>query len=144
MLDECNEEVDEDDFINFQYNQVKENESLSDSQLKLIENFDTCIKSIIDEYFINGDAHDVIQALSRFSLKQHEDGEILSYIIILALEKSNVYKELISRLLHDLNGIILHVNDYIKGFHILLTTQLILVQKNENFIYILRCLVFLF
>jgi len=55
-------------------------------------------------------------------LKQHGDGEWLVYIITIALEKSNVHKELISRLLHDLNGIIFRANDYINCFNTLLTT----------------------
>ena len=40
----------------------------------------------------------------------------------MALEKSNVHKELISRLLHDLNGILFRANDYINCFNTLLTT----------------------
>ena len=40
----------------------------------------------------------------------------------IALEKSNVHKELISRLLHDLNGVIFRANDYINCFNTLLTT----------------------
>ncbi|CAF4816393.1 unnamed protein product, partial [Rotaria magnacalcarata] len=68
------------------------------------------------------DAKDVAQALRRFNLKQLGEGELLAYVVTLALEKSNVHKELISRLLHDLNGIIFRVNDYIKGFDTLLTT----------------------
>ena len=40
----------------------------------------------------------------------------------MALEKSNVHKELISRLLHDLNSIILRSNDYTDGYNTLLET----------------------
>jgi hypothetical protein len=109
------------------YNQAKE-QFLADSlekkfdELKLIENFDRDIKPIIDEYFLNGDANDVVQSLRKFDLRQHGDGELLAYIITIALEKSNVHKELISRLLHDLNGVIFRVNDYINCFNTLLTT----------------------
>ena len=131
LLDEYNEEDDEEDLDDFQYNQAKEKfiaESTGSSsekkskELKLIENFDKDIKPIIDEYFVDGDANDVAQSLRKFDLKQNGDGELLAYIITIALEKSNVHKELISRLLHDLNGIIFRANDYINCFNTLLTT----------------------
>jgi len=131
LLDEYTEDFDEDDLDDLQYNQAKEKyiaESTGLSlenkidQLKLIENFDKDIKPIIDEYFVNGDANDVAQSLRKFDLKEKGDGELLAYIITIALEKSNVHKELISRLLHDLNGIIFRANDYINCFNTLLTT----------------------
>ncbi|CAF2662050.1 unnamed protein product [Rotaria sp. Silwood2] len=133
VLDEYTEDFDEDDLLDLQYNQAKEKyiaESTTTTtttekkknQLKSIENFDKDIKPIIDEYFVNGDANDVAQSLRKFNLKPYGDGELLAYIITVALEKSNVHKELISRLLHDLNGIIFRADDYIKGFNALLTT----------------------
>jgi programmed cell death protein 4 len=131
LLDEYSEDFDEEDLADLQYNEAKEKfiaetttASLEQTfnQLKIIENFDKDIKPIIDEYFVNGDAHDVAQSLRKFDLKQHGDGELLAYIITIALEKSNVHKELISRLLHDLNGMIFRVNDYINCFNTLLTT----------------------
>ncbi len=131
LLDEYTEDFDEDDLDDLQYNQAKEKyiaESTGLSlenkidQLKLIENFDKDIKPIIDEYFVNGDANDVAQSLRKFDLREKGDGELLAYIITIALEKSNVHKELISRLLHDLNGIIFRANDYINCFNTLLTT----------------------
>ena len=131
LLDEFHEDFDEDDLADLQYNQAKEKylaESSTSSletqqqQLKIIENFDKDIKPIIDEYFINGDANDVAQSLRKFDLRQHGDGELLAYIITVALEKSNVHKELVSRLLHDLNGMIFRADDYINCFDTLLTT----------------------
>jgi programmed cell death protein 4 len=131
LLEEYNDEFDEEDLADLQYNEVKEKylaetstSSLekTSNQLKIIENFDKDIKPIIDEYFVNGDANDVAQSLRKFDLKQHGDGELLAYIITIALEKSNVHKELISRLLYDLNGVIFRANDYINCFNTLLTT----------------------
>ncbi|CAF1312297.1 unnamed protein product [Rotaria sordida] len=131
ILDEYHEDFDEDDILDLQYNQAKEKyiaESSTTSkdkkrnQLQTIENFDKDIKPIIDEYFVNGDANDVAQSLRKFNLKQHGDGELLAYIITIALEKSSVHKELISRLLHDLNGIVFRANDYINGFDTIFTT----------------------
>lgn len=110
------------------YNQVKEKHLAQTTTaakldtLKAIENFDKDVKPIIDEYFVNGDANDVVQSLRKFDLRQRGDGELLAYIITMALEKSNVHKELISRLLHDLNGILFRANDYINCFNTLLTT----------------------
>jgi hypothetical protein len=92
------------------------------TKLELIESMDKDVKPLIDEYFVNGDAKDVAQSLRRFDIKQHGGGELFAYILTMALEKSNVHKELISRLLHDLNGIILRPNDFIGGFNTLLTT----------------------
>ncbi|CAF4021351.1 unnamed protein product [Adineta steineri] len=128
LLDEYAEDFDEDDLADLQYNSAKEKYlaetalTVQLEQLKLIENFDKDIKPIIDEYFVNGDANDVAQSLRKFDLRKHGDGELLAYIITVALEKSNVHKELISRLLHDLNGIIFRINDYINCFNTLLTT----------------------
>jgi hypothetical protein len=131
LIDEYNEDYDEEDLEDLQYNEAKEKyiaESKDASsenkskELKLIENFDKDIKPIIDEYFVNADANDVAQSLRKFDLRQNGDGELLAYIITIALEKSNVHKELISRLLHDLNGIIFRANDYINCFNTLLTT----------------------
>ncbi|UJR21925.1 hypothetical protein I4U23_024994 [Adineta vaga] len=128
LLDEYAEDFDEEDLDDLQYNEAKEKflaetaTAAGQSQLKPIENFDRDIKLIIDEYFINGDANDVAQSLRKFDLRKHGDGELLAYIITIALEKSNVHKELISRLLHDLNGAIFRANDYINCFNTLLTT----------------------
>ncbi|CAM4757609.1 unnamed protein product [Rotaria magnacalcarata] len=131
LFDEFREDFDEDDLLDLQYNQAKEkfiaetsNQSTKKKihEIKSIESLEKDVKPIIDEYFVNGDAKDVAQALRRFNLKQLGEGELLAYVVTLALEKSNVHKELISRLLHDLNGIIFRVNDYIKGFDTLLTT----------------------
>ena len=133
LLEEDNEELDEDDLADLQYNQVKakhlastgtgaaEASSLETkfTKLELIENFDKDVKPLIAEYFVNGDANDVAQSLRRFDVKQR-GGELIAYILTMALEKSNVHKELISRLLHDLNGVILRSNDYINGFNSLL------------------------
>ncbi|CAF3433670.1 unnamed protein product [Rotaria sp. Silwood1] len=80
---------------------------------------DKDVKPLIDEYLVNGDANDVAQSLRKFDVKQR-GGELVAYIVTRALEKSNVHKELISRLLHDLNGVILRSNDYINGFNSLL------------------------
>ena len=92
------------------------------TKLELIEDMDKDIKPMIDEYFVNGDANDVAQSLRKFDVKQRGGGELMAYIVGMALEKSNVHKELISRLLHDLNGIILRSNDYIAGYNSLLTS----------------------
>jgi hypothetical protein len=81
---------------------------------------DKDVKPLINEYFVNGDANDVAQTLRKFDFKQNGGEELIAYIITMALEKSNVHKELISRLLHDLNGVILRSNDYINGFNSLL------------------------
>lgn len=80
---------------------------------------DKDVKPLVDEYFVNGDANDFAQLLKKFDLKQR-GGELIAYVVTRALEKSNVHKELISRLLHDLNGVILRSNDYTSGFHSLL------------------------
>ena len=129
LLEEYNEELDEDDLADLQYNQAKAKlvaESSKTSletkftKLELIENLDKDVKPLIDEYFANGDANDVAQTLRKFDFKQRGGGELIAYIITMALEKSNVHKELISRLLHDLNGIILRPDDYINGYNSLL------------------------
>ncbi|CAM4910291.1 unnamed protein product [Rotaria socialis] len=131
LLDEFREDFDEEDLLDLQYNQAKEkfvaatsNQSTKKKihEIKSIESLEKDVKPIIDEYFVNGDAKDVAQALRRFNLKQLAEGELLAHVVTLALEKSNVHKELVSRLLHDLNGIVFCVNDYIKGFDTLLTT----------------------
>lgn len=136
LLEEDNEELDDEDLADLQYNQVKakhlaqtsstvpaaaEASSLETkfTKLELLENFDKDVKPLIAEYFVNGDANDVAQSLRRFDVKQR-GGELIAYIVTMALEKSNVHKELISRLLHDLNGVILRSNDYINGFNSLL------------------------
>jgi hypothetical protein len=134
LLEEYSEELDEDDLADLQYNQAKAKLLAESSQagtsaletkfkkLEMIENMDKDVKPLIDEYFVNGDANDVAQSLRKFDFKQHGAGELIAYIVTMALEKSNVHKELISRLLHDLNGIILRANDYTNGFNTLLTT----------------------
>lgn len=131
LLDDYTEELDEDDLLDLQYNEAKEKFLIETSnatgekktyQPKSIENLDKDIKPIIDEYFANGDANDAAQSIRKFNLKQLGDGELLTYVVTLALEKSNVHKELASRLLHDLYGIVFRVNDYITGYDTLLTT----------------------
>ncbi len=128
LLEEDNEDLDEDDLADLQYNQAKakllaesSNTTLESkfTKLELLENLDKDVKPLIDEYFVNGDAIDVAQTLRKFDVKQR-GAELIAYIVTMALEKSNVHKELISRLLHDLNGVILRSNDYIQGFHSLL------------------------
>ncbi|CAF1196411.1 unnamed protein product [Adineta ricciae] len=129
LLEEYNEDLDEDDLADLQYNQAKA-KHLAESQnppseskstkLELIESMEKDVKPLIDEYFVNGDANDVAQCLRKFDFKQQGGGELISYIVTMSLEKSNVHRELISRLLHDLNGIILRPNDYISGFNSLL------------------------
>ncbi|UJR27288.1 hypothetical protein I4U23_008583 [Adineta vaga] len=129
LLEEDNEDLDDDDLADLQYNQVKAKHIAESSKsslenkftkLELIESMDKDVKPLIDEYFANGDANDVAQCLRKFDFKQSGGGEFISYVVTRALEKSNVHKELISRLLHDLNGIILRSNDYINGFNSLL------------------------
>lgn len=138
LLEEDNEELDDDELADLQYNQVKAKHLAKSStstegtaaapltsletkftKLELIENFDKDVKPLIAEYFVNGDANDVAQSLRKFDVKQR-GGELIAYIVTMAVEKSNVHKELISRLLHDLNGVILRSNDYINGFNSLL------------------------
>lgn len=127
LLEEYSEELDEDDLADLQYNQAKAKLLAESSlekkftKLEIIENLDKDVKPLIAEYFVNGDANDVAQSLRRFDVKQR-GSELMVYIITMALEKSNVHKELISRLLHDLNGIILRPNDYITGYNQLLET----------------------
>ena len=129
LLEEYNEELDDDDLADLQYNQAKANLLAESSKvaletkftkLEIIENMDKDVKPLIHEYFVNGDANDVAQTLRKFDIKQCGGGELIAYIVTMALEKSNVHKELISRLLHDLNYIILCSNDYVEGFHSLL------------------------
>lgn len=173
LLEEYNEEVDDDDLADLQYNQVKAKHLAASSssssgqpttaasssasletkftKLELIENFDKDVKPLIAEYFVNGDANDVAQSLRKFDVKQR-GGELITYIVTMAVEKSNVHKELISRLLHDLNGVILRSNDYINGFNSLLesltdlsldnpecSTDLGTKRKNV-FMFMRRCL----
>ena len=135
LLEEYNEDLDEDDLADLQYDEAKA-QHLADAskttpsttletkftKLDVVENLDKGIKPLIDEYFVNGDANDVAQQLRKFDFKQRGGGEFIAYVLTRALEKSNVHKELISRLLHDLNGVILRVNDYTNGFNTLLTT----------------------
>lgn len=135
LLEEYNEDLDEDDLADLQYDEAKA-QHLADAskttpsttletkftKLDVVENLDKGIKTLIDEYFVNGDANDVAQQLRKFDFKQRGGGEFIAYVLTRALEKSNVHKELISRLLHDLNGVILLVNDYTNGFNTLLTT----------------------
>lgn len=146
LLEEYNEELDDDELADIQYNEAKAKllakskttnvESTSTletkmTKLELIEDMDKDIKPLIHEYFANGDANDVAQSLRKFDFKQRA-GELIAYIITMALEKSNVHKELISRLLHDLNGIILRSNDYIDGFNSLLTSLVDLSLDNPE------------
>jgi len=128
LLEEYSEDLDEDDLADLQYNQAKAKHlaestksplETKSTKVELIENLDKDVKPLIAEYFVNGDANDVAQSLRKFDVKQ-SGGELIAYIITMALEKSNVHKELISRLLHDLNGVILRPNDYIDGFNSLL------------------------
>jgi programmed cell death protein 4 len=129
LLEEYNEDLDDDDLADLQYNQAKAKLLAQSStkpsletkftKLELIENLDKDVKPLIAEYFVNGDANDVAQSLRKFDVKQR-GGELIAYIVTMAVEKSNVHKELISRLLHDLNGVILRSNDYINGFNSLL------------------------
>jgi programmed cell death protein 4 len=129
LLEEDNEELDDDDLADLQYNQAKAKHLAQSSdtsletkftKLEIIGNLDKDVKPLIDEYFVNGDANDVAQILRKFDFKQRGGGELIVYIVTMALEKSNVHKELISRLLHDLNGVILRSNDYSNGFNTLL------------------------
>lgn len=92
------------------------------TKLEIIEDMGKDVKPLIDEYFANGDANDVAQSLRKFDLTGRAGSELIAYIVTMALEKSNVHKELISRLLHDLNGVILRGNDYVAGFDSLLTS----------------------
>ncbi|CAF1517389.1 unnamed protein product, partial [Adineta steineri] len=128
LLEEDNEDLDEDDLADLQYNQAKAKHLAESSKttletkftkLEIIQDLDKDVKPLIDEYFVNGDANDVAQILRKFDVKQR-GGELMGYIVTMALEKSNVHKELISRLLHDLSGIILRPNDYVSGYHSLL------------------------
>ncbi|CAF1360666.1 unnamed protein product [Adineta steineri] len=128
LLEEYNEDLDEDDLADLQYNQAKAKHLAESSKttletkftkLEIIQDLDKDVKPLIDEYFVNGDANDVAQILRKFDVKQR-GGELMGYIVTMALEKSNVHKELISRLLHDLSGIILRPNDYVSGYHSLL------------------------
>lgn len=127
LLEEYNEELDDEDLADIQYNEAKakilaeSSRSLETklTKLELIDNMDKDVKPIIAEYFANGDANDVAQSLKKFDIKQH-GGELVAYIVTMGLEKSNVHKELISRLLHDFNGVILRSIDYINGFNLLL------------------------
>jgi programmed cell death protein 4 len=132
LLEEYSEDLDEDDLADLQYNQAKAKLLAESStttttlenkftKLELIENLDKDVKPLIAEYFVNGDAKDVAQTLRKFDFKQRSGGgELIAYIVTMALEKSNVHKELISRLLHDLNGIILRTSDYTEGYNSLL------------------------
>lgn len=140
LLEEYNEELDDDDLADLQYNQAKAKHLAETSRasleskftkLEIIENLDKDVKPLIAEYFVNGDANDVAQSLRRFDVKQR-GGELIAYIVTMALEKSNVHKELISRLLHDLNGVILRGNDYISGFNSLLESLGDLSLDNPN------------
>lgn len=147
LLEEFNEELDDDELADLQYNEAKakllakttannaETTSTLETKmtkLELIENMDKDVKPLIAEYFANGDANDVAQSLRKFDFKQRGGGELIAFIITMALEKSNVHKELISRLLHDLNGIILRSNDYIAGFNSLLTSLVDLSLDNPE------------
>ena len=125
LLEEYNEDLDEDDLADLQYNQAKEKHLAKPTtpsletkftKLELLENLDKDVKPLIAEYFVNGDANDVAQSLRKFDVKQR-GGELIAYILTMAVEKSNVHKELISRLLHDFNGVIFRSNDYINGFN---------------------------
>jgi len=66
------------------------------------ENFDTNIKPILSEYFLNGDSMEVIAVLKNFdfeAIKSH----LIAYTIQVAIERNHVCKELTSRLLRDFN-----------------------------------------
>ncbi|CAF3890767.1 unnamed protein product [Rotaria sordida] len=140
LLEEYNEELDDEDLADLQYNEAKAKLVAKSSpssletkftKLELIETMDKNVKPLIDEYFVNGDANDVAQSLRKFDLKQR-GGELIVYIVTRALEKSNVHKELISRLLHDLNGVILRSNDYSNGFNSLLESLYDLALDNPE------------
>ncbi|CAF0964367.1 unnamed protein product [Didymodactylos carnosus] len=96
-----------------------------------IQDFDKDVKPLIEEYFLNGDANDVAQSLKKYDFKA-KGSELIVYIITMALERANVYKELISRLLHDLAGVIFRSDDYTTGFDKLLTTLTDLLLDNPN------------
>ena len=152
LLEEYNEELDDDELADLQYNEAKakllaKSNATSDAtasaaapstletkmtKLELIGDMDKDVKPLIAEYFVNGDANDVAQSLRKFDFKQQGGGEFIAYIVTMAVEKSNVHKELISRLLHDLKGIILRSNDYIDGFNSLLTSLADLSLDNPD------------
>ena len=147
LLEEYNEELDDDELADLQYNEAKakllakSNATTADApstletkmtKLELIGDMEKDVKPLIAEYFANGDANDVAQSLRKFDFKQQGGGELIAYIVTMAVEKSNVHKELISRLLHDLKGIILRSNDYIDGFNSLLTSLVDLSLDNPD------------
>lgn len=87
-------------------------------QLKTSD-FDTEVKLVILEYFQNGDATEVIDTLKCFNY-DNVKSELIAYMVGMAIEHNNTCKELMSRLLRDLNLEIFVEEDFINGFNLLI------------------------
>lgn len=88
---------------------------LSDDQL------DSAVKPIIQEYLEHGDTAEVEALLNQLNIgpKRHK---ITKLAIVLALDRHNPQRELISRLISDLYSGLLSQDDIARGFHELLVS----------------------
>lgn len=83
------------------------------------DNLESEIKTVILEYFQNGDTIEVIDHLKCYSYSKVK-AQLISFLVQLALEHNNTCKELMSRLLRDLTAELFVERDFVRGFDQLL------------------------
>lgn len=93
--------------------------------------FDTEVKLVILEYFQNGDATEVIDTLKCFNYDQVKS-ELIAFMVGMAFEHNNTCKELMSRLLRDLNLEVFVEQDFVNGFNLLIKDLDDLVIDNPD------------
>lgn len=88
------------------------NENLKELDM---ENMESEIKTVILEYFQNGDTIEVIDHLKCYSYSKIKP-QLISFLVQIALEHNNTCKELMSRLLRDLTAELFAERDFVRGF----------------------------
>lgn len=84
-----------------------------------IEDMECEIKPVILEYFQNGDTLEVTDHLKCYNYSKLK-AQLIAYSVQLALEHNNTCRELMSRLLRDLNYELFSEKDFLNGFDFLL------------------------
>ena len=84
-----------------------------------IDDMECEIKPVLLEYFQNGDTIEVIDHLKCYNFSKLK-AQLIAYSIQMALEHNNTCKELMSRLLRDLNFDLFSERDFVNGFDLLL------------------------
>lgn len=96
-----------------------------------ISQFEHEVKLVILEYFQNGDGTEVIDTLKCFNYDQVK-AELIAYMVGMAFEHNNTCKELMSRLLRDLNLEVFVEEDFVNGFNLLIKDLDDLVIDNPD------------